>query len=165
MNYDLVQLFWQAQSCKAQHLLGGNKTKGALVERLAGVSTLFSPRYKGCDFVVGEGMLKEKHTPEEKPDSVSGQDPPQPQGPALGFEHWGFLQPNFRAWRQSSSQLVARNSLAYVTLNKEQPEMGTIGTLTNEGQDGLPSSETLLHHPRIPGPGCRGPARYMGYGY
>lgn len=43
--------------------------------------------------------------------------------------------------------------------------MGTNSTLANEGQDGLPSSETLLHHPQIPGPGCRGPAQYMGYGY
>lgn len=52
---------------------------------MAGVNTLFSPRYKGCDFVVGEGMLKEKHTPEEKPDGVSGQIPPSHRD-----QRWGL---------------------------------------------------------------------------
>ena len=55
---------------------------------MAGVSTLVSPCYKGCDFVVGEAMQKEKHRPEERPGSVSRQIPPGHRD-----EHWGLRWP------------------------------------------------------------------------
>lgn len=101
-NYDQVQFFDRPNLSK-HGIFRRKYNKGALVERLAGVSTLLSPHYKGCDFVVAEAMLKEKHTPEEKPQGVSGQIPPSHRDKHLGLR-WPFLWPIFRAWRQSSSQ-------------------------------------------------------------
>lgn len=101
----------------------------------------------GCDSVVGEAMLREKHALEERPDSVS-QQIPQPQGQALGLR-WSFLWSVFRAWRQSSLRQAAGNSPAYtlVTQNTERgPEVGPRHVLANEEQDGTPFPETLIRH-------------------
>lgn len=95
-------------------------------------------------------MLREKHTPEERPDGVSQQIPPCHRDKHLGLRG-PFLWSIFRAWSQSSLQQAARNPLAYVTQNTDTaPEMGPTHALPNEGQDGTPFPKTLIHHSQTP---------------
>lgn len=75
-----MQFSLQALSFEAWRLRGEIKQRG-LDGKVGLVSVLVSP---AVEAMVGEATLKGKHTPQERPDGVSGQTPPM--GQAFGFE-------------------------------------------------------------------------------